>query len=207
LAASAGRGGARPRRRAGALPGGFTWWTELAMLASFAARPDCMHLGITTQHRSSWLALLAVLLIYPHGALLHGAPLRLSQVSGELLVPARSVPQPAGEDCAGQPPEECGGPAAAAADPSVPEPRPLDLVAPAYPSRAQRLEQDGRVVVCFTVDESGSVREPVVVSSSDTQFNDPVLQAIAASRFLPAHSEGLPVKSTACRTYRFVARQ
>jgi TonB family protein len=163
--------------------------------------------GTTMNRWIRWPLLLAGPLLCLPAALLQSAPLRVAQVSGELLVPARSVPQPAGrdaDDCAGQPPSDC--PASAGGDPSVPEPRPLELVSPAYPSRAQRLEQDGRVVVCFTVDESGAVREPVVVSSSDTLFNDPVLQAIAASRFLPAESDGQPVKSTACRTYRFVAR-
>jgi TonB family protein len=166
-----------------------------------------MTLGtITSRWMRGPLLLAGVLLCLPGGPA-HASALRLAQVSGEMLVPARSVPQPAGDsgdDCIGQPPGDCDG--STAGDPSIPEPRPLELVSPAYPSRAQRLEQDGRVVVCFTVDESGTVREPVVVSSSDMQFNDPVLQAISSSRFLPAQSEGKPVRSTACRTYRFVAR-
>lgn len=166
-----------------------------------------MTLGTTTKHWLRWPLLLASLLLYWPAGPLAATPLRVAQMSGELVVPARSVPQPAGsaaDGCTGELPADCAE--GAADDLAMPEPRPLDLVAPAYPSRAQRLEQDGRVVVCFTVDESGTVREPVVVSSSDTLFNDPVLEAIAASRFFPAHSEGQPVKSTACRTYRFVAR-
>ena len=177
------------------------------MLERYFSTASRMTLGTTTNRWVRWPLLLAGVLFCLPAALLHAAPLRLAQMSGELLVPSRSVPQPAGSDadsCAGQPPSDC--PASDGGDPSMPEPRPLELVPPAYPSRAQRLEQDGRVVVCFTVDESGTVREPVVVSSSDTLFNDPVLQAIAASRFLPAESDGQPVKSTACRTYRFVAR-
>lgn len=158
-----------------------------------------------------WPLVLAGVLLCVPAAPAPAAALRLAQVSGELLVPARSLPQPVesgSEGCAGLPPADCpdDGADGDGNDPSMPEPRPLEMVAPAYPSRAQRLEQDGRVVVCFTVDEVGTVREPVVVSTSDTQFNEPVLSAIAASRFLPAHSEGKPVKSTACRTYRFVAR-
>lgn len=189
------------------------------MLARCFRTASRMTLATTTTHWMRWPLLLAGLLLCLPAAMPQAAPLRLSQLSGELLVPARSAPRPVGgesgqtgqsndpgaaSDCAGQPPADCPG--GDGDDPSVPEPRPLELVSPAYPSRAQRLEQDGRVVVCFTVDESGAVREPVVVSSSDTLFNDPVLQAISASRFLPAHSDGQPVKSTACRTYRFVAR-
>ena len=172
------------------------------MLERYFSTASRMTLGTTTNRWVRWPLLLAGVLFCLPAALLHAATLRQAQMSGELLVTSRSVPQPAGSEadsCAGQPPSDC--PASDVGDPSMPEPRPLELVPPAYPSRAQRLEQDGRVVVCFTVDESGTVREPVVVSSSDTLFNDPVLQAIAASRFLPAESDGQPVKSTACRTY------
>jgi len=150
-----------------------------------------MDLLLRTTGTGRWLAALACLCLSLPG---HASALRVAQLSGELLVPAaESIAPPSSEQPA---PEN---------NPEL-EPRPLNLVTPSYPSRAQRLEQDGRVVVCFTVDESGAVKEPVIVSSTDTLFNEPVLDAIAASRFQPAHNEGEAVKSTACRTFRFVAR-
>ncbi|MCC5795188.1 MAG: TonB family protein [Chromatiales bacterium] len=158
-----------------------------------------MDLGNLLRHRKDWSLLLAAALLSFPAALPQASVLRVAQLSGELLVPATPSVQEAA--LTEEPATTRGGREA------MSEPRPLELVAPAYPARAQRLQLDGRVVVCFTVNESGEVAQPAVVSSTDSLFNAPVLEAISASRFVPAHSEdGRPVKSTACRTYRFVAR-
>ena len=80
------------------------------------------------------------------------------------------------------------------------------LPQPVYPRAARAARQEGRVMVCFTLDERGMVRAPAVRSSTDAVFNQPVLDAISAARFTPARVGRQPVRSTACRTFRFVLR-
>jgi len=75
-----------------------------------------------------------------------------------------------------------------------------------YPRAARAARQEGRVMVCFTVDERGRVHMPAVRASSDPVFNSPVLEAISASRFSPARLGKVAVRSTACRTFRFELR-
>jgi len=75
-----------------------------------------------------------------------------------------------------------------------------------YPRAARAARQEGRVMVCFTVDERGRVHMPAVRASSDPVFNPPVLEAISASRFAPARLGKVAVRSTACRTFRFELR-
>lgn len=95
-------------------------------------------------------------------------------------------------------------------EPAVPgelaEPRAVTLPQPAYPRAARAARQEGRVMVCFTLDERGRVRAPAVRSSTDAVFNQPVLDAISAARFTPATVSRQPVRSTACRTFLFVLR-
>jgi TonB family protein len=86
------------------------------------------------------------------------------------------------------------------------EPRSVDLPQPVYPRAARAARQEGRVMVCFTLDERGRVTAPAVRNSTDAVFNQPVLEAISAARFTPARIAGDPVRSTACRTFRFVLR-
>ncbi|MEO7385831.1 MAG: energy transducer TonB [Gammaproteobacteria bacterium] len=86
------------------------------------------------------------------------------------------------------------------------EPRSVTLPQPVYPRAARAARQDGRVMVCFTLDERGRVQEPAVRASTDAVFNQPVLDAISAARFTPARAGKVPVRSTACRTFRFVLR-
>ena len=147
---------------------------------------------------------------------LPAADLRLAQLSaefvvnpsGHMLVPAaRPGDGPAEEPCAGaaEPPAEPCPPQPPAEEPLV-EPYPVEMIAPEYPSELASLAAAQEAVVCFTVTEAGTVIAPMVVSATHDALAAPVLAAISASRFAPARSDGRAVRSTACRTYHFVAR-
>jgi TonB family protein len=119
-----------------------------------------------------------------------------SQVSGEILV--------------GRADNRLATESTSSGEPALPgdlaEPQPVVLPQPVYPRAARAARQEGRVMVCFTLDERGMVRAPAVRSSTDAVFNQPVLDAIGAARFTPAKVGRKPVRSTACRTFRFVLR-
>jgi TonB family protein len=80
----------------------------------------------------------------------------------------------------------------------------LKTVIPQYPARAHAAAEEGRVRVCFDVDETGAVLDPVVLASTGELFEQAVLDAVSSSRFLPARQAGIPVRSRACRSYRFI---
>lgn len=119
-----------------------------------------------------------------------------AQVSGDILVRRTSTAFVAAEGRA-----EGGAPA-----PGLTEPEPIRMTVPDYPGPARDAGQEGRVVVCFIVDAEGRVRAPAVRESSAAVFEAPVLAAIRSSRFRPARNAREPIRSTACRTYRFMLR-
>lgn len=127
-----------------------------------------------------------------------------------LMVPCTAPGQVTGEILVGRV-DDSRAPAARPAEvaglPSdLAEPRLVLLPQPVYPRAARAARQEGRVMVCFTLDERGRVRAPAVRSSTDEVFNQPVLDAISAARFTPARVGPQPVRSTACRSFRFVLR-
>jgi len=119
----------------------------------------------------------------------------LAQVSGEVLVGWAGSAQ----DVAQRPDEP-------APTGDLAEPRTVLLPQPVYPRAARAARQEGRVMVCFTLDERGKVHAPAVRSSTAAVFNQPALDAISAARFTPAKVGRQPVRSTACRTFLFVLR-
>lgn len=119
------------------------------------------------------------------------------QVFGEILVGRVATPLAAVAPAINVP--GTGPPPAG----NLSEPRAVLLPQPVYPRAARAARQEGRVAVCFTVDERGRVHTPAVRSSTDPVFNQPVLDAISASRFTPARMGTQAVRSTACRTFRF----
>lgn len=129
-------------------------------------------------------------------------PAAMAQVSGEIRV--------SGENRVGRVDQSLISPATAAGQTALPgelaEPEPVLLPQPVYPRAARAARQEGRVMVCFTLDERGRVREPAVRASTAAVFNQPVLDAISGARFTPARVGAQPVRSTACRTFRFVLR-
>ncbi len=128
----------------------------------------------------------------------------LAQVSGEIM-----VGRAANSLAPGLPAPEERSPDTRLANglaSELAEPEPIVLPQPVYPRAARAARQEGRVVVCFTLDERGRVHTPVVRASTDAVFNEPVLDAIGASRFTPARVGKQAVRSTACRTFQFVLR-
>ena len=126
----------------------------------------------------------------------------LAQVSGEILVGrVASSNSPTSNLVPGSSSPDAASPAG-----SLAEPEPIVLPQPVYPRAARAARQSGRVMVCFTVDERGLVHTPAVRASTDPVFNQPVLDAINAARFSPARVGKQAVRSTACRTFRFVLR-
>ena len=123
-----------------------------------------------------------------------------AQVSGEILVGSTATPLVAAAPVTG---DSAIGSLPAG---NLSEPRPVLLPQPLYPRAARAARQEGRVAVCFTVDERGRVHTPAVRASTDPVFNQPVLDAISASRFTPARVGKQAVRSTACRTFRFELR-
>jgi len=123
-------------------------------------------------------------------------PAAVGQVSGEIL-----VDQSGDALMAATRPADDVAPAG-----DLKEPEPVLLPQPVYPRAARAARQEGRVMVCFTLDERGRVLEPAVRATTDEVFNAPVLEAISAARFTPARVGREPVRSTACRTFRFVLR-
>lgn len=66
--------------------------------------------------------------------------------------------------------------------------------APHYPPAGRSAGLAGEVMVEFTVDESGRVIEPRVVSSSDRIFEEPTLRAVAKWQFEPGRRHGRIVR-------------
>lgn len=147
--------------------------------------------------------------------------LRLAQLSAEFVVnPSGHMLVPADRAAGQAPAASCGRAGAQASEAcaseqqalveggpdSLIEPYPVEMLAPDYPPELASLVEAQEAVVCFTVSEDGSVLAPMVVSSTHDALAAPVLAAISGSRFAPARSDGHAVRSTACRTYHFVAR-
>lgn len=145
-------------------------------------------------------ALLAVLLCPATGSAQVSGEIRVGPGAADMTTPLAAV-APAQDEPGARPPGSTS-----TATGHLTEPQPVLLPSPVYPRAARAARQEGRVMVCFTVDERGKVQLPAVRSSTDPVFNDPVLEAISASRFTPARSGKQAVRSTACRTFRFELR-
>ncbi len=126
------------------------------------------------------------------------------------LLPAMLRAQASGDILVGRVAEPPATDAPPADEPALPgnlsEPRTVHLPPPVYPRAARAARQEGRVKVCFTVDERGRVLSPAVRASTDSVFNQPAVDAISSARFTPAKVGRQPVRSTACRTFQFVLR-
>jgi TonB family protein len=78
-------------------------------------------------------------------------------------------------------PELIGGPGAIAGDVT-------------YPPIAQVAGAEGRVVVTFVVNESGSVEEAEVTATVHPALDREALAAVQRARFVPAHRAGRPLR-------------
>ncbi len=77
---------------------------------------------------------------------------------------------------------------------------PLYIVPPEYPSSAQRRGQEGEVVVSYTLDEGGFVKDAEVIKTSGAKrFNTAALDALQKWRFAPRYEEGVAVATPGLR--------
>jgi TonB family protein len=75
---------------------------------------------------------------------------------------------------------------------------------PEFPGYARRLKIQGDVIVDSVIDESGAIRDPVLLRNGPTLgFDASVLDAFCAWRFKPALFEGKPVKVRYTTTVNF----
>jgi TonB family protein len=83
---------------------------------------------------------------------------------------------------------------------SQPEPR--------YPTTAERMGVEGRVLLRFVVDTTGKVdKESIeVLETSEEQFARPARESVARARFRPARMSGNAVRQLAEQSVRFVMR-
>lgn len=102
--------------------------------------------------------------------------------------PGGKVPAPSRPEAPDPHPPKVVRPAAPAWPPAVTPPRVLKRVAPQYPPAliAQGLVLEGQVLVRFTVDASGQVRDPKVSRSTHPQFEKAAMAALTHWRFEPA---------------------
>jgi protein TonB len=73
-------------------------------------------------------------------------------------------------------------------------PRAQSQVSPIYPSLEKSTGTTGAVEVEFTVDETGKVVNPWVVSSTHRAFEESTLRAVAQWRFAPGRNHGKVVR-------------
>ena len=76
---------------------------------------------------------------------------------------------------------------------------PIVKVQPIYPRRALAGGIEGDVIVEFTITETGSVRDVIVVESSNTMFNKNAVQAANKFRYKPRVIDGGPVEVSGVR--------
>ncbi|MDJ0927762.1 MAG: TonB family protein [Gammaproteobacteria bacterium] len=74
--------------------------------------------------------------------------------------------------------------------------QPLHKKLPTYPDSAQLEGLSGSVIVEFTIDEKGFVRDPKVIETDHVAFSGAALKAIEEFRYAPRFLDGQPVKTT-----------
>lgn len=75
-------------------------------------------------------------------------------------------------------------------------PLPLVRVEPQYPPQAARKGLEGWVRVQFTISTAGSIRDAVVVKSSDSVFERAAINAVSKWKYQPQMQEGKPVETS-----------
>jgi hypothetical protein len=72
---------------------------------------------------------------------------------------------------------------------------------PRYPAQAIRDAKQGRAVSCFFVDAQGYIVQPELIELSDEVFRQPILNALARSRYQAWNDESL--LRPGCRSFIF----
>ena len=83
----------------------------------------------------------------------------------------------------------------------------LHKVVPSYPALARRLEKEGTVLLCVTIDERGRPVEVEVLGKAGFGFDEEAVKAIKDSTFVPARKEGKPLTCKALLPIRFGAQE
>jgi protein TonB len=86
-------------------------------------------------------------------------------------------------------------------------PRFLYRVIPRYPRIAKRLGVEGKVVLMLTIDEKGNLIDVEIIERAGYGFDKEAVKAVKESTYLPAHKDGIPVKSKALLTVRFIMKE
>ena len=70
---------------------------------------------------------------------------------------------------------------------------PIVRVAPVYPARALSRGLEGHVDLSFTVTQTGTVRDPVVIFSTSSLFERAATRAVLKFKYKPRVVDGIPV--------------
>lgn len=68
-------------------------------------------------------------------------------------------------------------------------------VAPIYPARALSRGLEGYVDLSFTVTSVGTVKDPVVIQSTDSMFDRAAIRAVLKYKYKPRVNDGVPVNT------------
>jgi periplasmic protein TonB len=71
---------------------------------------------------------------------------------------------------------------------------PIVQVAPQYPRRAAERGLEGHVLLEFTVTRQGTVRDPIVIESTNSVFDRAAVDAVLRFRYRPRVIDGEPVE-------------
>ena len=74
-------------------------------------------------------------------------------------------------------------------------PKAIKQVAPEFPVALRASGLRGEVTLDFEIDTDGSVKNPVVATSSNPGFNEAAVEALLQWKFQPAQRDGKPVKT------------
>ncbi len=115
--------------------------------------------------------------------------------------------QPGGTGPAGPQPSQVGGLAAYRSDVLDQKPSISRRAAPDYPSKARRMNIEGKVTVQLVVDTSGTPKECSVKSAHPPgYFEDAALDAAQRMRFIPGKLRGQPVNTVVLLPFAFKLR-
>ena len=77
---------------------------------------------------------------------------------------------------------------------------PIVKVAPRYPRAALSRGLEGEVVLEYTVTRSGTVRDPVVIESTNSVFNSSAIDSASRYKYKPRVENGEPIEVPGVRT-------
>ncbi len=110
---------------------------------------------------------------------------------------------PSPEPAPPQPPRVVEGSLVERGEPGVINPKCVVCPPVPYPDAAKSARLQGVVELSFLIDENGDVRDPEVVQSAGSVFDDTVLEAVKSWRYEPATKHGVRVKIRWAQRFRF----